>query len=405
MNKINECIITKTQDSIQYFKLNKIPIVNNLCDTRQQSLNVQKYDISLQYFKESGLHCLTQYINSDVLFNHYVFKTGVSTEFKDHCMEMSQYLKTMVDINESTQFLDIGGNDGTLLVQFRNNIGMGNYTNIQPSNLYKQSLQNNIETFNMFFNEQFLKMTNHKKYDVITTTNVFQHLYDIDEFVKNVKLILNTQGIWILQFPYWVNGLLTSQFDQIYHQHIYFHTVSPLNVLFAKYDLQIVDATEQYIHGGSMRLVIAHKNMKRINNNVPLMLFSQRKLNMDLILKDFNRCVNLNISESLNLINKLKSQGKKIYGYGASAKGCVYLNQAKLNYTHLDFIIDDTPCKINKFMPGVGIKIVSKDILLQDPPDVVIILSHNVKRQISKKIKQMNSNIKIYVLLPKLELL
>ena len=403
MIQIDKSIIDNNTQHIQYCKLKDLPIVNKLYNTKQQAIDCKKYQIAINYFKTSKLHCLKGYIQPKQLFQHYAFKTGISVQFKKHCYDIAQKLYSTINRN-NLQILDIGGNDGTLLKQFYKFFKDSNLYNVQPSDVSK-CCDSNIKVYNTFFNKQFIKNNNNnKKYNIIATTNVFQHLYDIDQFVYCIKQILERDGVWILQFPYWYEGLMTGQFDQVYHQHIYFHTLTPLISLLKKHGLQIKDANYYGdIHGGTMNLSIQYIGIymtKQQHDNITKFVNKQKNIN-EKTLSDFQLKTNKIINNAKQFLYKNKD--KTIYAYGASAKGCVFLNQIQANDKSIKYIIDDTDVKQNKYMGGVGIKIVNNEILKNNPPDIIIILSHNVASQIVYKIKKINKNIKCYVMIPQLQ--
>jgi predicted TPR repeat methyltransferase len=121
--------------------------------------------------------------------------------------------------------------------------------NIDPSkNLTKIAESKGIPTLNEFFSYEIAQKIA-KKYDVILSTNVFQHLKDISSFVQGVESLLSEEGIRVLEFPYRINSMQTNQFDQVYHEHMYYHSVRPLNILMNKYGLKIINITKQDIHG------------------------------------------------------------------------------------------------------------------------------------------------------------
>ncbi|MEI7557864.1 MAG: methyltransferase domain-containing protein [bacterium] len=134
--------------------------------------------------------------------------------------------------------------------------------NIDPSkNLAKIAESKGIKTLNDFFSYEIAQQIP-QKYEVITSTNVFQHLKDIASFAQGIEFLLAENGIWVLEFPYRINSMKTNQFDQVYHEHMYYHSVTPLHMMMDKYGMKIINVTEQDIHGGSLRLIIAKKNAK-----------------------------------------------------------------------------------------------------------------------------------------------
>lgn len=404
-SQIDTCPITDSTDVIKYFNLGNIPLVNNLCQSRDESLVAERFPLSLNYYVMSGLTSLDFAVDGELLFSHYLYKSSVNGPYIDHCKEMFTFIQNYVTVSNTTKFVDVGGNDGTLLHIFKSctdkNISV---LNIDPSkNLTQVSVERGIPALNEFFNVD--TMQNYKgTIDVLTSTNVFQHLKDIDSFVKAVEISLSDNGVWVLEFPYWLNSMLTNQFDQIYHEHMYYHMVTPLDRLMKKHGLHIINVTAQEIHGGSLRLVMAKVNSQHTQDESVNQFISNEKMyGVDFYL-NWGSSVYNHINNSKELLTSLKKEGKVIYGFGAAAKGCVYLNAMEIDHTIIDVVIDDTDLKQGKFIPGTGIEVVNRDILNVTPPDYILILPHNFKSHIMESLKDTYSG-KFIVLLPEIEIL
>ena len=223
---IDKCPITGQSNPVPYFNLGSIPLVNNLCDTRAESIDVERYPLDINYYPASGLSALSCAVNGELLFGHYLFKTEVNKPYIQHCRNMLDNIQDYVSINNGTSFADIGGNDGTLLHTFKSELDYDiSVINIDPSrNLTEISKQRGIDVLVEFFSLDVAKKMN-AKMDVITSTNLFQHLKDINSFADGIEYLLNDGGIWLLEFPYWIHDMKTNQFDQIYHEHMYYHSI------------------------------------------------------------------------------------------------------------------------------------------------------------------------------------
>lgn len=401
---INECPITGKSNKVNYFSLGKIPLVNNLCKTREESLTCDKYPLEIDYFIPSGESALSCAVDSKLLFSNYLFKSGVNIPYISHCTEM--YKSIDDKINDGDIIVDIGGNDGTLLESFKKEtIKRLAYLNIDPSqNLTELCIkEKGIATITKFFNYKNVKDFTFKA-NVIISTNVFQHLKDLKSFVKGIKFLLDKDGFWVLEFPYWFNSMETNQFDQIYHEHMYYHSVTPLKKLFSKFGLKITDVTSQEIHGGSLRLIISHKKSKHETlPSVKEYLKSEKKYDLEYHIKwgkNIKKYINNCQYELMELIN----EGKTIYGFGAAAKGCIFLNSMGFSYKDISHIIDDTDIKQGKFIPGTGIQIVDRNILKTSTPDYILILAHNFKDYIMQSLRDYGYKGKFIVLVPEFKI-
>lgn len=403
---INKCPITGDNKSIIYLDLGLMPLVNNLNNTKEESLNCPRYPLSVQLFEESGLSSLTAEIEPNILYQHYLYKSGISQPYIDHCKEMFWFVDSYLQLKETDNILDIGGNDGTLLKTFLKKKSFLKVLNIDASeNLTKEAIGKGIPSINDYWGAELAKKIN-KKFKLITTTNCFQHTSPIESFVDGIAMSLDIFGIWCLEFPYWKTSIETNQFDQVYHEHVYYYLVNPLTKLLDKYNLQIIKAVPYSIHGGTMRLLISHKGelgeaWQQDHYSVLPTLSAEQFTTEDYI--KWGENIKNNIRKSREFILSLKNKGVKIAGFGAAAKGCIYLNAAEIDHTIIDYIIDDTNIKQGKFVPGTGIEIVSREKLKTNPVDYIIILAHNFSDYIIKLLRQDEYKGKFIILLPEIK--
>lgn len=404
-SEIKICPITGDSERVRYFTLGNIPIVNNLLDTREDSVKVDSYPLNVEYYPKSGLSCLDFVIDGDVLFNHYLYKSEVNKPYYEHCKSMFSYAKKYVNVDNHTSILDIGGNDGTLLSAFKSCTDKNIHTlNIDPSkNLAETCRSKGVEVISEFFTLELTK-TLKEKYDIVVCTNVFQHLKDISSFVEGIQNTLSEDGVWILEFPYWIHSMETNQFDQVYHEHIYYHSVKPLHTLMSQHGLRIVNVTFQKIHGGSLRLIIVKNESAHKTDSTVQEFLNKESLYDTKRYIEWGLQISSHIEQSKLFIEGLLAEGKTIFGFGAAAKGCVYLNAMKMTHEHIPYIIDDTDLKQGKFVPGTGIPVVNREILNQQSPDYILILAHNFSEYIIESFQNTYKG-KFIVLIPQIQTL
>jgi hypothetical protein len=249
--------------------------------------------------------------------------------------------------------------------------------NIDPSkNLAQISIAKGIPVLNEFFSLETSNIVG-KKAKVITSTNVFQHLRDINSFANGVFNLLDEKGLWVLEFPYWIHDLQTNQFDQIYHEHVYYYSILPLKLMMEKHGFNIIRVEKQKIHGGTLRLVMS-KNDTYYESDLSIDDFVESERTYDLdYYKNWGVQVNEHLEKCKKIILDIKLQNKKIVAFGAAAKGCIFLNSINLTDNEIDYIIDDTDIKQGKYMPGTGLKIVSRENIDFNEIDYILILAHN----------------------------
>lgn len=367
------------------------PLVNNLFRTREDALKAKEYPIE-GIVNSDLLIKLNTIIPSEELYKNYLYYSSVSKPYADHCCNMWHSIKHF----KPNTIIDIGGNDGTLLKSFKSQTTDPiNFINVDASTSFQEE---NVNAGINYINGYFNKDIDLPKADIITSTNVFQHTPGAEKFLEGIQQHLATHGIWVLEFPYTLRTFETLQFDQFYHEHYYYWLITPLVNLLNKYGLHIINAEEQDIHGGTLRLWIAHQAHSKSNGVEVEYLKAEHAF-------DFFAAANKmqqKIIKDKEWLNTLK--GKTAF-FGAAAKGCVYLNSLGISVkTYPDsYIVDDTKHKQNMFVPGTGFEIVNREFLYKDQPDNLIILAHNFKDYIIKSLRPHYKG-KIITMLPDIEI-
>jgi 2-polyprenyl-3-methyl-5-hydroxy-6-metoxy-1,4-benzoquinol methylase len=402
VTEVTNCPITNDSERFTYIDLGEMPLVNNLSDTREDSFNSPKYKLAVQYFNKSKLSCLTENVDPNLMFSQYSYKSGVVKAYADHCKEMFWFVDTYLNLKENDNLLDIGGNDGTLLHSFLEKKSYLNVLNVDAStNLTKLSRERGVPALNAFWGVETAK-TLDKKFKLITSTNVFQHTPPIADFVEAISMSLDEKGIWCLEFPYWKTNMQTLQFDQIYHEHVYFYLVEPLKQLFDKFGLEIIKAVKYPIHGGTLRLLISKKGDWDVCNGVQKLINEEQSIN-EQYYKDWGEVIEEHISDCKIMLQACKNANNNIIGFGAAAKGCIFLNSAKIDHTILDVVIDDTDLKQDKFIPGTGIQIKSREYLKNNKVDYILILAHNFKDVIIESLRNDGYTGNFIILFPTIQ--
>jgi len=404
------CPITLSKEKMTYLDFGLMPLVNNLNDTQEESLTCRKYPLAINYYPESKLSMLSVAVNPHILFSNYVYKSGTNQPYIEHCKKMYDYISKFVKLEYRDNIIDIGGNDGTLLCTFWDKIYEKdkncniNFINVDPSeNLTLISRRKGLTTYTNLWSAEMGAMFGSAeswKAKIITSTNVFQHTQPIANFVSGVYHALKDDGIWCLEFPYWKHDLETNQYDQTYHEHIYYYLLTPIAKLLKDRGMDIIDVSEQTIHGGTLRVISRkHREDYVMPENMKAIIESEKKFD-ETFYKNWGDSMKVHLVNSKNFLTDLKKLNKKIAGFGAAAKGCTFLNAAEINYEIIDYVVDDTDTKQNKFMPGVGIPIVNRQHLVNNPPDYILILAHNFKDYIMESLKPIYKG-KFIVMFPR----
>ena len=370
-----------------FLNLGKQPFVNNLCVSKEAALNAKTYPLCATINGDLEIR-LNEEVNPDELYKDYLYRSSINKPFINHCRLLWHKVKHL----RHDTIIDVGGNDGTLLkaIQSQTKEKLNLY-NVDASHTFKDV---NEEAGITYINDYFSKDTDVPKANLIFTTNAFQHTSDAEKFVGGIAEKLD--GTWILEFPYTLRTLHTLQFDQFYHEHYHYWLVKPLKKLFSKFGLKIFHAEEVDIHGGSMRLWITNKESCGNTGVAEKYIAEEEAYEYN----NFYCNVFHKMTKDSLFLNKL--EGRTAF-FGAAAKGCVYLNALK-SYTSTlcteGYVVDDTPDKVGKFIPGTGMKVMSRSYLLEDEPDNLVILAHNFADYIIHSLRQDGYRGRIIVMLP-----
>jgi dTDP-4-dehydrorhamnose reductase/SAM-dependent methyltransferase len=384
-----KCRCCGSSDLHTYLDLGLMPMANNLESTSLSARNKERYPLQVMFCKDCGLSQLSVVIDPEKLFSYYTYRSGINKGYIEHCKQMSLELGNEFGLSQDSFHIDIAGNDGTLLSQFRNIIGL-KVLNVDPaSNLTAIAESQGIPSISDFWSIDIAKKYENTA-DLITATNVFAHLDDIESFIKACRISLKDEGILVIENPYLVDFIENTEFDTVYFEHVTYWSMRPMTKICRRLDMKVIDCQKFDIHGGTMRYVIARKESKRqISVDVMNCFANEINQEYDQLEKYLGWSQQVNkVSKSFadNLLN-LKKQGYSIGAFAASAKGNTLLNYAGINTDIIDFIADETPEKIGKFSPGTGIPIVNKYEIQKRQPDYIVILSWNFKDEIMDKLR------------------
>jgi hypothetical protein len=366
------------------------PLVNNLCNTEEEALNAEQFELKAVIEDDLTIR-LNSSVDPEKLYSDYLYKSGVGAPYRFHCANMFRDIKSR-SLKYDT-IVDIGGNDGTLLRSFQSESDIKlNMYNVDASSSFREENENsNINYTESYWNREL----DLPKADLIVSTNVFQHTPDVHKFLGGIQEHLN--GVWILEFPYTLRTLETNQFDQFYHEHYYYWLITPLRNLFSSYGLTIIDLVESTIHGGTMRIY---------SSNLPTAVECTEKLDHYCKLEqDFDYANFTNIVSHISKSSGMILDDQKLF-FGAAAKGCVFLNAMGISSIDYDaVIVDDTVGKQNKYMPGTGFKIVSREEAnLSGSKENLTILAHNYRKYLIDSLRlESYFTGNIYTFLPTLE--
>jgi len=379
------------------------PLSDNFLSEQELNQPETSYPLQMYLCDNCGLFQLGYVVPPELMYNeNYIYESSVTKTLKDHFLKMAEDICKDYNIPQNSLAIDIGSNVGVLLSGFRSQ-GL-QILGIDPSpNIVKQAIKNGIDTIQGFFSSELAeKISNEKgQASIITGTNIFAHIDNLDDLMKGINIILKDDGIFVIEAPYVQNLIDNLEYDTIYHEHLSYLSLRPMVNFFKTLDWEVIDVQWQKIHGGTLRYYVARKDKFPISKNVGELLTKEEKLYSKKNLEEFAKKVYLHKKNLVDLLIGLKRKGKKIVGVSAPAKGNTLLNYCKIGNETLDYLTERGKLKIGKFSPGTHIPIRSDDFLIKDKPDYAVILAWNFADEIMKNLKHFrDSNGKFIIPIP-----
>jgi methylation protein EvaC len=377
-----------------FISFGKMPIANGFL-TSEEFAEEYFYELKVGFCATCTMVQLVEQPERDMMFHdNYAYFSSISSKMAAH---FNEFAKLVIDnyITEKDPFVvEIGSNDGIMLRHFAEK-GI-RHLGVEPSgNVAQVAREKGVETLCEFFEE---KVGEHIKAergqaDVVVAANVMCHIPYLDSVVKGVSRLLKPEGMFIFEDPYLGDIIEITSYDQIYDEHVFYFSVTSVQYLFNMYGMQVVEIMPQNVHGGSMRYIIAHKGVFPVSARVESQVQKEEKLGLHK--KEVFDKFRLNVERSrdglVQTLTKLKNQGKRVVGYGATSKSTTVTNYCGITPDLVEFISDTTPTKQGKYSPGTHIPIKPYEEFCSKYPDVALLFAWNHGEEIMGKEKKFIS--------------
>jgi SAM-dependent methyltransferase len=363
--------------------LGNLPLVNYFPKITEVGRE-KRYPLNLCVCNSCGLTQLDYIVPAKDIFTHYHYTTGASGPLIDSLRELAETTMRRLHLTSKHRVLDIGSNDGTLLTFFvKKGIGV---LGVEPSRAMGRVAEGKgVQTIKTFFRESIAHkiVRQYGQFDVIFATHTLANIVDLSDFFRGVKEVLAPEGEVIIEVGYLKSMLEKGQFDAIYHEHYSYFSLLSLSRILGDHGLTIVDASFPPAQGGSLRIVAKHSDE----------VVHPMRISEDIRVKDYDlfakRVVEFR-SAFLTLLRRYK--GKNIVGFGAPAKSVTLLNYCNIGEHLFSYIVDSTPAKHGRVLPGIHTSILPESTLNDHPADVIVILAWNYKEAIMMKIKKVQQD-------------
>ena len=380
-NYSTACRISNNSNLKPVLSLGMSPLANNLLSSEEEKDEL--FPLEIMYCPNSHNCQLSYVVPSKKMFDHYLYVSSTSKSFRQHFKNAANKYIQKFNLNSKSLVVDIGSNDGIALKPLQKK-GI-NVIGIEPaSNIAKIANDDSILTLNEYFSDETL-IEQSGQIDLVTASNVFAHADDLESITKNAFRLLKHEGTFIIEVQYLLDTIKDLTFDNIYHEHVNYWSVTSLNNFFNRLGYKINEVEHINTHGGSIRVYIKNKSyIPHISVNSFLEKEKEFGITKYKTYLDFAKRVEQAKSNVVKNIQDLKSQGLNLVGYGSPAKATTALNYYGITSNEIDFIIDDNPLKHNKILPGVRIPIHPKTKINGTLPDVVVVMAWNFVEEIKK---------------------
>lgn len=365
--------------------LGRTPLANSLLLPEQLEQPELTYPLDLVFCPNCTLLQITETVPPEQLFREYVYFSSFADAALENARGIAERMIAERNLDGSDLVVEIASNDGYLLQYYRDH-GVP-VLGIEPAtNIAKVAEERGIPTLCDFFGQGLARKLadQGKRADVIHANNVLAHVADLNGFVSGIATLLKEKGAAVIEVPYVKDMIDHVEFDTIYHEHLCYFSLTALDRLFRRHGLVIVDVERLTIHGGTLRIFAARSHgetpaSSRRSDNVLSILEEELRWGVDRpeFYSGFGVRVEKLRRQLLSLLGDLKSHGKRIAAYGASAKGSTLLNYFGIGGETLDFAVDRSMVKQGRYTPGTHLCIYPPSALLEDMPDYVLLLTWN----------------------------
>ena len=383
LTSISKCRISESSTLTNILHLGDQPLANSL--KKIQSGNEAKYPLSISFCEKSSLLQLNETIDKEILFNHYVWVTGTSAIARNYADFFTKRVIEIADLDNEDLVVEIASNDGTFLKPYLNK-GYSNVIGVDPAkNVADIANQQGIRTLPDFWNSALAEkiISEYGNARVVIARNVMPHVNELLDVVEGIELMLKKDGVGVIEFHDAGKILKELHYDSIYHEHLCYFSIQSMTYLLNRFALNPFHIEKSPISGGSWVIYFSKaKRQKSAELQEAVNDENRNKVNHLSSWKDFAQRAKTHHKETLDILESLS--GKKVVGFGSSARSQTYLNYCAINNNQIEVIIDNNPLKQGLFAPGSSIPIVNFEQGMGMKPEFIFILAWNFRDEIVK---------------------
>ena len=375
-----KCLLCFKEDSVEFLNLGNQPLANKY-PKKEEFEKEDFFPLAMLFCPRCKNVQLGTVISRERMFVDYYYLSSVNPGLVRHFEKLAQKLSGAKFV------LDVGSNDGILLKPLMD-LGV-RALGVDPSeNVSKIANDQGLTTLAAFFDAPTAEKIKKEfgQPDVVVASSVFTHLENPHQFIEDVKKVMTENGDFIIEVEYIGNILKDIQFERFYLDRIFYYSLTSLKNLFESHDMYIYDVENIEPHGGSIRVVARNNSYQTAPKDSVRKFIEEEELSLTPAkLADFRKEAEKNIKAFRNKLEEYKQSDLKVAGYGSPARAATICNYGNIGPALIEFIVDDSPLKQNRFSPGTHIPIVPKEHLDAHRPDVLVVFAYEYFDDIKKK--------------------
>ena len=406
---LNTCQICNSSELQSIINLGHHAPCDSLLWPEQMKSSETRYPLNLVRCSSCGLVQIDYVVPAEELFfPDYPYRSGITSTLVANLKSTGPKIMDRFGIPKGKLAIDIGSNDGTLLSGFQE-AGM-QVLGVEPTNIADIANENGIETIKEFFNEGIAQEIVAKRGNaaVVTAANMFAHVSELGGLIQGVETLLEENGVFVTESHYLLDLLDTVQYDSIYHEHLKYYSAKSIIKLFSYYDFTVTDIDRIPNYGGSIRVYAKKGKNHAVGRSVIelLKLEEGRGLYDEDIYLDFASKIKKSKRQLQDLLIAALGRGEKIVGIGCPGRAATLLSYCNIDRDIISYIAEQsTSLKLGLFTPGSHIPIIDERTMLDEQPELAVILSWHYWEPIVEKLRQKGLKSKIVVPLPEVQIL
>lgn len=344
------------------------------------------FPLSLSVCEKCFLVQVPEDVPQEVMFRDYRYLASVP--LSRHFEAFAAHVPAKLGLPRSALVVEVGCNDGVLLHPLLEH-GYENLVGIDPAANITQNVDDRIEVVTAFFDRIVADgvVGRHGRAGLLVANNVFAHIPDPHAFLDGVQALLDVDGTFVFEVHYLLDLISGNQFDTVYHEHRYYYSITVLSEMLSRHGLTVVDVERITNHGGSIRVFAGRREASAEVEELLAAEASWGVRTLDAY-RSFAQRAATAISDLRRALDTLDATDV-VAAYGAAGRAVTLLNMLGDTSVRVRYVVDDSPERAGRIVPGVGIPIVPASRLLEEPPSVLVVTAWTYIDQIAERVRQM----------------